>query len=267
MAVGIRWIWRGVVWGICAVLLSGAGFLVLAHVSAVFPVAGRAQVPAPGPAIYLCAGMAHTDFAVPLALARADAFGPIAAHAPANLPEDTYVMMGWGDYRFFTEVPTLSELRPQIAVAALAGRHETALRVQLIAETSLRAYCRALPLDRDGQAAIAAHIRGTIAVPQTVLPESEFGRIYLRANRRYGVFHTCNDWTKNALRKAGLPVARFNAPFAYSVTRPLQSVLQDRDETADGARTLSDLAAGGVADVTARGDRDEGAAQTAKNAE
>lgn len=73
--------------------------------------------------------MAHTDFAIPLELAQSESFDPVTKYIPDNLSDEIYVMMGWGDHRFFTEVPTLSELRPGIALGALTGQHDTALRV------------------------------------------------------------------------------------------------------------------------------------------
>lgn len=231
MMTGLHTIWRGVKWGFGGLVLAGVGFTGSAYVSALFPTDGRPQSPASGPPIHVCSGTTHSDFAIPLALARSDVFGPMSDHIPANLPAETYVMMGWGDYRFFTEVPTLSHLRPGIAFGALIGRHETALRLQLISEASLQAYCRALPLDEQGQAAIARHILDTVAEPQTALPQSRFGLTYLKAYKRYGVFHTCNDWTARGLRQAGLPTARWHAPFAFSVTWPLRSLPEEWDES------------------------------------
>lgn len=226
----IFWIWRGVKWGSGAIALAAVGFASLAFISAAFPTPGRAQLPADRPQVYICTGLTHSDFAVPVAVARSQILGPVSDHIPATLPEDIYVMMGWGDHRFFTEVHTLSQLRPGIALSALAGRHDTALRIQLITEASLQDDCRALPLDRQGQAAIARHIRETIAAPPTVLPESTFGLTYLQANQSYSPFHTCNDWASDGLRKAGLPTARWIAPFAFSVTWPLRSVPDEWDE-------------------------------------
>ena len=227
MRIGLALIWRGVKWLLGAIMAFSASFAGLAFVSVLFPTDGRVQSPIADSPIYLCAGFVHTDFAVPLALARSEDFGPVAPFVSENYPEDTFVLLGWGDYRFFTEVPTFADLRPGIALGALTGKHATAVRVQLIRQNSLRDFCRKLPLDRKGQAAIAAHIRETLAAPQTILPASEIGLTYLAANRRYGLFQTCNDWTSEALRKAGLPAARWHAPFAFSVTWPLSESIDE----------------------------------------
>jgi len=130
-------------------------------------------------------------------------------------------MMGWGDYRFFTEVHSLAQLRPGIAVGALTGQHTTALRIIITNEHSLQSFCQTLPLDRQGQAKLAQHISETTTDPEVVLPESKYGIVYLKSEKHYGMFQTCNDWTSEGLRKAGLPTARFTAPFAFSVTWPL----------------------------------------------
>lgn len=227
MAIWLHRAWRGTKWALSIIVIAGCGFVSLALVSAAFPTDGRPQSPLAAPAIQLCAGKAHTDFAVPLQLARSDTFGPIANHLPGLADNDYFVLIGWGDYRFFTEVPTLSELRPDLALGALSGQHDTALRIQLIRTAYMPNYCRTLALDQQGQDAIAQHIRDSIAEPTIPLKGDPFGATYLKSNQRYGIFHTCNDWTSDALRKAGLPTARWNAPFAFSVTWPLQSHAND----------------------------------------
>ena len=221
MAKATRLIWRGIKWGFGALAVAGLCFVAFAWLSAFFVKVGRPQVPVAGPPIYVCAGAVHTDFAVPKELAASEAYGALASFIPDSLPDDTYVLMGWGDYRFFTEVPAASDLRPGIALGALSGRHQTALRLIFIRKSSLRDFCRELPLDKAGQDAISDHIRETVGIPE-LLPESSYGVIYLKSDMRYGVFQTCNDWTSYALRKAGLPVARWTAPFAFSVTWPLR---------------------------------------------
>ncbi|MEM1086750.1 MAG: DUF2459 domain-containing protein [Pseudomonadota bacterium] len=181
------------------------------------------QASASGPAIHVCAGAVHTDFAVPIELARSERFGELADVIPETLPSDAYALMGWGDYRFFTEVPYASDLRPGVALGALLGRHQTALRIMFVREAGLPELCLELPLDAAGQGAIAQHILETVGEPE-ILSDSSDRMLYLKSNRRYGVFQTCNDWTSDALRQAGLPTARWIAPFAFSVTWPLRGL-------------------------------------------
>lgn len=227
MAIWLHRAWRSVKWALGMIAIGGLSFISLALISATFPTDGRSQSPLAASAIQLCAGRTHTDFAIPLQLARSDAFGPIANHLPRSANDDYSVLIGWGDYRFFTEVPALSDLRPGLALGALSGQHETALRIQLISKAHMPNYCRTLALDQQGQDAIAAHIRESIAEPPIRLQGDSFGATYLKSNQRYGIFHTCNDWTSDALRKAGLPTARWNAPFAFSVTWPLRALAND----------------------------------------
>ena len=219
--------WRGAKWALGMIVMAGLGFISLALFSAIFPTEGRQQSALAAPAIQLCAGRAHTDFAIPLQLAQSDAFGPITKQLPRNADDDYFVLMGWGDHRFFTEVPTLSKLRPGLALGALTGQHDTALRVQLISKTHMPYYCQTLALDQEGQYSIAQHIRDSVAEPTIPLQGDPFGATYLKSDKRYGIFHTCNDWTSDALQKAGLPTARWNAPFAFSVTWPLRSLAND----------------------------------------
>lgn len=218
---------RGLKWAFGTLLMACIGFVGLAFLSALLPTKGRTQIPDDRHTIHVCAGMIHTDFAVPTSLARSSAFTPMSEHISRTLPEESFVLMGWGDYRFFTEVPTLSDLRPGIVLGALTGRHETGVRLQPVGDSYVREYCRPLPLDADGQTAIAEHIRGTLHTSHVILGANALGPTYLKANKRYGLFQTCNDWTARAMRKAGLPAARWTAPFAFSVTWPLHRISGD----------------------------------------
>lgn len=219
----LKLVWKGAKIGLGLIGVAGIGFITLAFVSASFPTNGRSQSPPAIHTIQLCAGWAHTDFVIPLELARSDAFRPIGTYVPENLTDSEFVMIGWGDYRFFTEVPGFSDLRPTLALRALAGRHETALRIQIVSERNLPEHCSGLSLDKAGQNALAEHFRSSIADPETALSGSFAGLTYLKSHKSYGVFHTCNDWTSDAFRKAGLPAARWTAPFAFSVTWPINS--------------------------------------------
>lgn len=211
---------RGIKWAGLGLLAFLAVYIAAAIIAALFPSQGRAHLVADGRPIHLCAGVVHTDFAIPAEHATTDTYGPLASTIPTNLHPDVYALIGWGDYRFFTKVQTIQDLRPSIALGAIFGTHDTALRIILVREGNLPAYCRPLEIDAQGRSAIAEHIANTIAAPMELLPQGKFGERFILAKNRYNAFRTCNGWAAAALRKAGLPSARF-APFSFSVSWPL----------------------------------------------
>lgn len=221
-------LWRGARWaliGLAGFLLVCLIYLSAAWISASLPSKGRMQADAgTAGSIYLCEAPFHTDFAVPLNDPQANWRAELAGLLPWGLPEDTYLLFGWGDYRFFTEVFQLADLSAGVAVSALAGLNETAVRTLPVSGKDVRESCRQVALDSEGRAALFAHITETLerddAGAVQSMPTDVYGEILLKAHGRYSPFNTCNQWTAEGLGKAGLPRAAF-APFTFSIMRPL----------------------------------------------
>ncbi|MFN0194568.1 MAG: DUF2459 domain-containing protein [Aestuariivirga sp.] len=228
----VRRIGRGAAWA-CGVLISAVTvYFGVAILSALFPSPGRTQSLAAGdPPVYVCGSLAHADIVMPLE----DDFVDWSKHFPVaanlELPANTYLAFGWGDLRFFREIPTWSDVKLSVAVAALAGLHPTALRVVAVMPPKNDPECRRIAVDRQGRQALAEHILSTLH------PEALTGKSAIEANSRfeayalakgtYSPFRTCNQWVADGLAAAGLPHAKF-APFSFSVLWPLEVQRADR---------------------------------------
>ena len=230
-------LWRGA--RVAGFVLAGAVlvcliYLAAAWISASLPSKGRVQASANDPAsVYLCEAAFHTDFALPLNDPQANWRAELSSLLPWGLPDDTYMLFGWGDYRFFTEVFTLGDLGPGVAITALSGMNETAVRTLPVSGQDVRDSCRPVSIDADGRAALIAHItetfeRGEAGAAQP-MPTDVYGEILLKAHGRYSPFNTCNQWTAEGLGKAGLPRAAF-APFTFSIMKPLGGKADDSDD-------------------------------------
>jgi uncharacterized protein (TIGR02117 family) len=202
---------------------SVAVYAAAAMMSAVFPVPGRLQQPAPSARpIYVCADAIHADFVLPLHDELADwssVFGEIAG---ADKPSGAYLSVGWGDLVFFTEVPTWGDVRPRHVLSGLAGQNPVTLRVVVVKQPGQNASCTRLQIDGAGQRALFNFIKESLASrgnPATKMPSVFEG--YYEAKGRYGIFHTCNQWMADGLGAAGLPHAWF-APFSFGVMMPLK---------------------------------------------
>jgi uncharacterized protein (TIGR02117 family) len=139
-----------------------------------------------------------------------------------NLPAEAYLAFGWGDLRFFRETPTRADVRPSVALSALAGLNDTALRVIAVYPPANDPDCLPLNVDRAGRQALIAHILATLADDgRPHLAAQAHLEAYFLAKGSYSPLRTCNQWVADALAAAGLPHARF-APFSFSVTWPLE---------------------------------------------
>ncbi|MGE0240955.1 MAG: DUF2459 domain-containing protein [Parvibaculaceae bacterium] len=192
---------------------------------ALFPASSRPHQTEGEPAVYVCTSLAHADILLPSRDPLVDWNALFPAAVPPGLSADSYLAFGWGDLRFFREVPSWADVRLSIALGALAGRNDTALRVIVVNPPTTDEDCRLLRIDRAGRQALIDHIRATLAAdtssglqPQSVAPAGR--EAYYPAKGRYSPLRTCNQWVADGLAAAGLPHALF-APFSFGITWPL----------------------------------------------
>lgn len=194
-------------------------YLVAALGFALFPVSGRPQEADGEPVVYVCTSLAHADIVLPSRDPLIDWSTLFPAVTPPGLPVEAYLAFGWGDLRFFRETPTWADVRPSIAITALAGLNDTALRVMAVDPPANDPDCLPLRVDRAGRQALIEHVRASLA-DEAPAAQDHLEAYYL-AKGRYSPLRTCNQWIADAFAAAGLPHARF-APFGFSVTWPLE---------------------------------------------
>lgn len=189
---------------------------------ALFPAAGRSQQADGEPSVYVCTSLAHADILMPSRDPLIDWSTLFPAVVPPGLPSEAYLAVGWGDLRFFRETPTWGDVRLSVALAALTGLNDTALRVMAVNPPVNDPECLPLRIDRAGRQALIDHIRFSLPTEAPPPPVAQSGlEAYYLAKGRYSPLRTCNQWAADALAAAGLPHARF-APFSFSVTWPLK---------------------------------------------
>lgn len=207
---------------LAALAFAAALYVVTALSFALFPASGRPQQEAESePLVYVCTSLAHADIVMPSRDPLIDWSTLFPAVTPQGLPAEAHLAFGWGDLRFFQETPSWADVRLPIALGALAGLHDTALRVIAINPPAGDADCRALRVGRQGRQALIDHIRDSLTDGAPPRPVAQAGlEAYYLAKGRYGPLRTCNQWVAEGLAAAGLPHARF-APFSFSITWPL----------------------------------------------
>jgi uncharacterized protein (TIGR02117 family) len=163
--------------------------------------------------IYVIAGGWHTELGLPAALVG----GPLAA-LTSGLPGARYVVFGWGarDY-YMARNPGFGDLLR----AATAG---PAVMLVIPLAVSPGAFAGAantfpIPISREGAERFSQFlwddlVKNPTGNPRRVgagpYPQSAF---YAAAGT-YDLSHTCNTWTAEALRAAGLPVSAVGVVFA-----------------------------------------------------
>ena len=165
----------------------------------------------------------HTDIAVPVKNEISDwsAFVPVS---DTKLADSTfqYVSFGWGDKGFYIETPTWDDLKASTAVKAMFWMSSSAMHVTWRKNLPVKsASCVRIKISREKYAALFKYIRNTFEMrnEETVyIPAPTYGKhdAYYEAKGTYNLFETCNVWTGNGLKEAGVRVAVWT-PFEKSV--------------------------------------------------
>jgi uncharacterized protein (TIGR02117 family) len=174
-----------------------------------------ALYPAPsgqGVTIYLVDNGWHSDLAVPTA--EIEARGGALAQAARATSSGPWMLIGWGDARFY-EASTSALSRIPDGVSALIGMNRpTVLHLEGAAgppDASWREDIRPVVLSHAGLDALLARAQRTLALapvggPIQVGDRRVPNEAFFASTERFGLGHLCNHWTAELLNAAGLPV-------------------------------------------------------------
>ena len=180
----------------------------------------------------------HTDLALPAA-----ALEGRLARLRRVYPGARTLIFGFGNRIFARSrdrgpdiwAEALLPMRGAIVVTAISTTPELAYDA---------AHVTRLPLPPGGDAALSAYLWNALAQaapgqPRLLGAGPYRGRVVYAATARYSLIYTCNSWTIDGLRAAGLPVATGGVVFAGQVRRqiaplaepPISSASPDRAAT------------------------------------
>lgn len=193
----------------------GAVLLVLIVLTLITSKGGNSALYPPKPGdeapVFLLEDGFHTDIVVPRAAIAAQG-GPLAAAAAqtSNLP---WMMVGWGDARFY-EDQSPWQGRVLDGVAALFGGRRTIVHLEGVWGEPDRVWhegVHRLVLSREGLAALLARADRSLALgpnAQPVLDTAPHDRdeAFFRSGEDFSAFHLCNHWVAQLLNAAGVPV-------------------------------------------------------------
>lgn len=165
----------------------------------------------------------HTDLVVPVRAAGVD--WSAVAHAQDIVDPRyaawPYVAFGWGDERFYLETPTWADVRPGTVIRAMIGDSRTLVHVTHLPRPDPAPDVRPILLTEKQYIRLSAFIRSSFADPRPGRPRKIFRGYdsfdaFYSASGRYDGLMTCNTWTGQALRVAGVRVGAWT-PFATTV--------------------------------------------------
>ena len=210
LAVALRWI------------VVGGALLVLSYVAAALvggsiPANSRWRRPERGVTVWVESNGIHTGLVMPKVAGDVD----WRARAPAGDLRDPryagwgFVAIGWGEKGFFLGTPTWRDFRPGTALRAGFGSDATLMHVEHVPGPALDA--RAVVLTPLQYRRLAAFVAASFLPRGRRYPGYDANDVFYDARGRYDALRTCNSWTGDALRFAGVRIGRWT-PLPVTVT-------------------------------------------------
>jgi len=203
--------------------LIGALAGLITSVHAPPPVAPRNGAPVEA---YLLDNGFHTDLALPRAALEARG-GPLA-QAVRGLPPGDWILVGWGDARFYVDQSPIHHRLPDGARAFFGPNNPSVVMLDPEPLHPLKRFPAegrlALRLSAERFEAAAARVEASLATgtdgrPRLSRARPGDGARFFDSRETFWVGHLCNHWTAQVLNAAGAPVRPFLALTSGEVMR------------------------------------------------
>lgn len=186
-------------------LILVALYGVAAGVGSTIPVNADRTAPASGVTVWIEDNGIHTTIVMPKRAGGVDWTDVFPAR---DLGEPRYagwghVAVSWGERDFFVGTPTWWDLKPTTVLRAMVGSDATVLHVEHVAPPVAGEAVRAVVLRPSEYRRLAAFVRASMGVGPAVRGYAGYDAFY-PARGRYDAVRTCNWWTGQALRVAGV---------------------------------------------------------------
>lgn len=162
-------------------------------------------------AIYLQTNGVHTDLVLPVKNEIYDWSKQIDMRSTKS--QDTtaqFIAIGWGDKGFYLETPTWADLKASTALKAAFGLSSTAMHCTFYKHITENKSRKKIEISFEQYKQLIAFINRSFkwqhnktVLVNTSVRYDEYDTFY-EAVGTYSLFKTCNTWTNQALKAAGL---------------------------------------------------------------
>ena len=201
--------------------------IVTAFILSFIPVGSGAAPPPSDDSIriYITSNGIHTDLILPVKTPYIDWRSKIALQHFAGADSTfTHIGFGWGDRAFYMQTPEWSDLRLEVALAAIFWPTPSAMHVEYIRRPlKPNKYQRPINISPQQYQQLVNYISGSFQTQN-----GQFIRIpgkgytatdnFYEAREKFYFPKNCNYWVNKGLKAADLKAAFF-APFPYAVMR------------------------------------------------
>jgi uncharacterized protein (TIGR02117 family) len=207
MKTETRWV-KTILWAVATVLGLVASYAVAGLIGGSIPSNRDWVAPAEGVHIFVESNGVHTGIIVPKVAAGVDWRGVARAE---DLRDPRYgafdhVSFGWGEKAFYLETPTWAGVKLRTVVASAVGSDRTLMHVDHLPRPRAGDGAREIVVTLAQYRRLAAYIRASFRDGGARYRGYAGYDAFYEANGRYDAVRTCNAWTGDALRFAGVKV-------------------------------------------------------------
>jgi uncharacterized protein (TIGR02117 family) len=197
---------------LAALVAIPALYFLLALLLGAIPANAGWTQPREGVRIFVRTNGVHTWILVPKVTPEMD-WRPLVPGAHLKDPawgRGDHVALGYGNRTFYLETPTWGDLTMKNAFLAAFGQGRSLVHADHDHRPQATDYQRPLLLSRDQYRRLAAHLQASFQRDAQGRSITVSGRGYTlsdafyEANGPYSALYTCNSWTGEALRAAGV---------------------------------------------------------------
>lgn len=208
-------------WGIrlvSALFLIVAGYAGLGLAGGAIPTNAGWTPPVDGIVVYIESNGIHTGFVLPKRAAGVD-WRPLAPARDLRDPRYAaygHLAIGWGERAFYLGTPTWADVRPATILAAAVGSDHVLVHLEHVPLPRPGPDVRRIVLRPAEYRRLSAYIQASIATGGRRYTGYGGYDVFVDARGHYDAAHTCNAWTGDALRYAGVRVGAWT-PFPATV--------------------------------------------------
>ena len=175
----------------------------------------------------------HTDLAVPReALVRRG--GPLA-RAVAGLAPGDWILIGWGDARFYVDRSPIADRLPDGARAFLRPGNPSVVMLDPVTADPRISYgedSAALTLTQAQFDRLAARVEASLdlsnGAPRIATARPGDDARFFVSRETFSILHLCNHWTASVLNAGGVPVRPVQSITSAEVMRSVRAAERER---------------------------------------
>ena len=175
----------------------------------------------------------HTDIAVPRAALERRG-GPLALAVQSLAPGD-WILIGWGDAKFYVDQRPISDRLPDGARAFLHPGNRSVLMLAPRRDDPRLAYgedSAALTLSRAAFDRLAARVEASLDLskgrPRTAALRPGDDARFFASRETFSILHLCNHWTAGVLNAGGVAIRPVPAITSGEVMRSVRAAERAR---------------------------------------